>query len=74
VSGGYIPLLAPNRTFHLENVIPLAIVVKDSWRHKLDHVDNQIRWVDTDFSPQVTEEIISATRGFMRKLAMELPK
>jgi hypothetical protein len=57
----------------LENVVPLAIVVKDSWRHKLTHVDNQIVWMDTDFSPQVAEEIIAATRGFMRKLALELP-
>jgi hypothetical protein len=66
--------LARQHTKLLEDVVPLAVVVKDSWRHKLDHVDNQIRWVDTDFSPQVAEEIISATRGFMRKLASELPK
>ena len=64
--------LAQQHTKLLENVVPLALVVKDSWRHKLDHVDNQIRWVDTDFSPQVAEEIISATRGFMRKLASDL--
>jgi hypothetical protein len=66
--------LAQQHTKLLENVVPLAIVVKDSWRHKLDHVDNQIRWVDTDFSPHVAEEIVSATRGFMRKLAAELPR
>ena len=65
--------LAQQHTKLLENVVPLAIVVKDSWRHKLDHVDNQIVWVDTDFSPNVAEEIIVATRGFMRKLALELP-
>jgi hypothetical protein len=58
----------------LENIVPLAVVVKDSWRHKLTHVDNQIVWEDTDFSPQVAEEVIAATRGFMRKLAMELPR
>jgi hypothetical protein len=66
--------LAQQHTKLLENVVPLAIVVKDSWRHKLDHVDNQIVWVDTDFSPHVAEEIITATRGFMRKLALELPQ
>ncbi|HSY35561.1 MAG TPA: hypothetical protein VK814_07425 [Acidobacteriaceae bacterium] len=58
----------------LEDVVPLAMVVKDSWRHKLTHVDNQIVWEDTDFSPMVAEEIISATRGFMRKLALALKK
>lgn len=65
--------LAQNHTELLENILPLAVAMKDAWRHKLDHVDNQIRWIDTDFSPQVAEEIISATRGFMRKLAAELP-
>jgi hypothetical protein len=58
----------------LEDVVPLATVVKDSWRHKLTHVDNQIVWQDTDFSRKVAEEeIIAATRGFMRKLANRLP-
>jgi hypothetical protein len=57
----------------IENVVPLAVVIKDSWRHKLTHVDNQIVWNDTDFSPQVAGEIISVTRGFMRRLARELP-
>jgi hypothetical protein len=58
----------------LENAVPLAVVIKDSWRHKLSHVDNQIVWMDTDFSPQVAEEIIAAVRGFMRKLAQDLPQ
>lgn len=58
----------------LDDVVPLALVVRDSWRHKLDHVDNQIRWMQTDFSPDVADEIIKATRGFMRKLAAELPQ
>jgi hypothetical protein len=65
--------LAQTQSKLLENVVPLAIVIKDSWRHKLDHVDNQIIWVDSDFSPIVAEEIISAVRAFMRKLASELP-
>jgi hypothetical protein len=57
----------------LESIVPLATVIKDNWRHKLEHVDNQIVWIDTDFSKNVAEEIISATRGFMRKLASDLP-
>jgi hypothetical protein len=57
----------------LEDVVPLSVVMKDSWRHKLDHVDNQIIWVEKDFSAQAAEEIISATRAFMRKLAGDLP-
>ncbi len=67
-------LIAQQHSNLLENTLPLATAMKDSWRHKLDHVDNQIRWVDTDFSPGVAQEIIFAVRGFMRKLANELPK
>lgn len=66
--------LAQEHSTLLQNVVPLAFVIKDSWRHKLDHVDNQIIWVDTDFSPQVAEDIISATRAFMRKLAHDFPR
>jgi hypothetical protein len=54
-------------------VVPLTTVFKDNWRHKMDHVDNQIIWIDTDFSPRAAEEIIFATSAFMRKLAAELP-
>jgi len=57
----------------LKNLLPLAFAIKDSWRHKLNHIDNKLVWMDTDFSPQVATEIISATRGFMRKLANDLP-
>jgi len=58
----------------LKNLLPLAFAMKDSWRHKMNHVDNKIEWMDTDFSPEVANDIISATRGFMRRLAADLPK
>ncbi|HYM78689.1 MAG TPA: hypothetical protein VE377_22150 [Candidatus Dormibacteraeota bacterium] len=58
----------------LENLLPLAFAMKESWRHKMDHVANKIEWMDTDFSPEVANDIISATRGFMRRLASDLPK
>jgi hypothetical protein len=58
----------------LENLLPLAFAMKESWRHKLNHVANKIEWMDTDFSPEVASDIISATRGFMRRLATDLPK
>jgi hypothetical protein len=58
----------------LENLLPLAFSMKESWRHKMDHVANKIEWMDTDFSPEVANDIISATRGFMRRLATDLPK
>jgi hypothetical protein len=58
----------------LENLLPLAFAMKESWRHKMDHVANKIEWMDTIFSPEVADDIISATRGFMRRLALDLPK
>lgn len=58
----------------LENLLPLAFAMKESWRHKMDHVANKIEWMDTDFSPEVASDIISVTRGFMRRLASDLPK
>lgn len=57
----------------LAHVMPLMFAIKDSWRHKISHVENKLEWLDTVFSPQITEEIISATRGFMRRLATDLP-
>jgi hypothetical protein len=57
----------------LKDVVPLAVIVRDNWRHKLDHVDNQIIWVEDDFSAQVAAQIISATCAFMTKLVRELP-
>ncbi|HEV2483928.1 MAG TPA: hypothetical protein VGT08_00170 [Terracidiphilus sp.] len=65
--------LAKKHSKLLEGVVPLAMIFKNSWRHKLDHVDNQIVWHETDFSPTAAEEIIMAARAFMRKLALELP-
>jgi len=57
----------------LEDTLPLLQTVKDSWRHKISHVDNRLVWLDTDFSAQVAEEIIFAIRGLMRRLAHDLP-
>lgn len=57
----------------LKNLLPLAFAIKDSWRHKISHVDNKLEWPDTDFSPQLADEIIKATRGLMRRLATDLP-
>jgi len=56
----------------LKQVVPLMLAMKDSWRHKISHVENRLEWLDTDFSPQLAEEIITAVRGFMRRLATEL--
>ena len=57
-----------------EQILPLMRAIKNSWRHQIHHVENKLEWMDTEFSPQVTEEIRTATRGFMRGLATKLPE
>jgi len=58
----------------LEAMMPFALSIKNQWRHKIDHVENRLIWHNTDFSPQMAKDIISAVRGFMDKLATELPQ
>lgn len=58
----------------LEGLLPLAFSMKNSWRHKMDHVANKIIWIDTSFDPDFAKDIISATSAFMRRLADDLPK
>jgi len=57
----------------LGKILPLMLSTKNEWRHKISHVDNKLEWVDTDFSPDVAERIVSATLGFMLCLASDLP-
>lgn len=47
----------------LEITMPLMLSIKNEWRHKINHVDNKLQWIDTDFSPQVAGRVITATEG-----------
>lgn len=58
----------------LMDIVPMIVGVRDSVRHKISHVDNRLDWLDTNIGATVAQEVISATRGFMRRLAAELPK
>lgn len=58
----------------IDSTIPFALAIKNAWRHKISHVENKLIWSDTDFSPELTKDILNAVRGFMEKLAAELPK
>jgi hypothetical protein len=58
----------------LKQILPLMLAMKESWRHKISHVENRLAWLDTDFSPELAEEITKAIRGFMRRLATDLPR
>ena len=47
--------------------------LKNAWRNKISHVQHRLVLMSAEFSPDVAEEILIATRGFMRRLAEDLP-
>jgi hypothetical protein len=51
----------------------VAYSLMTAWRHKIDHAAGRLALLPGDFAPEIAEEIASATRGFMRRLADELP-
>jgi len=47
--------------------------MKHAWRNKVNHVAGKLVVIRSDFAPDIAEEIIIATRGFMRTLATDIP-
>jgi hypothetical protein len=47
--------------------------LKNAWRNKISHVHGKLVVMTKEFSPEVSEEILMATRAFMRRLAEGLP-
>jgi hypothetical protein len=47
--------------------------LKNAWRNKISHTEGRLLLMTTDFSPEVAEEILFASRSFMRRLAEDLP-
>lgn len=61
-----------NRPF-LEQVQGTVDGLKNAWRNKISHAHGKLILMTKDFSPDVAEEILFATRAFMRRLADGLP-
>jgi hypothetical protein len=57
----------------LEQVQGTVAGLKNAWRNKISHVQGKLVLMTKDFSPEVAEEILFATRAFMRRLAAGLP-
>jgi len=57
----------------LEQLLSSMESMQSGWRHKISHVENKLVLMTGSFKPEVAEEIIVATRGFMRRLATEMP-
>lgn len=47
--------------------------LKNAWRNKVSHAQGKLTLLTSDFSPEVAEEILFATRAFMRRLATDVP-
>jgi hypothetical protein len=56
----------------LEQINQSAQTMKLAWRNKVNHVAGKLVVISTGFAPDIAEEIILATRGFMRRLATDL--
>jgi hypothetical protein len=57
----------------LEQVHATAEALQVAWRNKISHAQGRLVLVSKDFSPEIAEEILFATRAFMRRLAGGLP-
>ena len=47
--------------------------LKNAWRNKISHAQGKLAVLTTNFSPEIAEEILFASRSFMRRLAEGLP-
>ena len=57
----------------LEQVQGTVEALKNAWRNKVSHVQGKIVLMTREFSPEVAEEILMASRSFIRRLATDLP-
>ena len=58
----------------LEQMQAVAQALKSAWRNKISHAHGSLVLMTTDFSPDIAEEIMIASRSFMRRLATEMPR
>ncbi len=57
----------------LEQLNTCVQVMKLAWRNKVNHATGKPLVLSGGFAPDVADEIMSATKGFMRRLAEGLP-
>jgi hypothetical protein len=57
----------------IEQVNALMKSLKHAWRNKISHAGGKLHVLSPDFAPEIAEEIMMATRGLMRRLAVDLP-
>jgi hypothetical protein len=57
----------------LEQMQGTVLALKNAWRNKISHAHGRLVVMSTEFNAEVAEEIMFATRAFIRRLADGLP-
>lgn len=57
----------------VEQVQATVEALKNAWRNKVSHAHGKLTLLTADMNPEIAEEILFATRAFMRRLADGLP-
>jgi hypothetical protein len=70
--GDRTPFQQQNFSF-IEQIHGTVEGLKNAWRNKVSHAYGKLTLLTADFSPDVAEEILFATRAFMRRLATDAP-
>ncbi len=66
------PLYQQHFTF-LEQVQATVSALNSAWRNKISHAQGRLVLMTSEFLSEVAEEIMIASRSFMRGLATEMP-
>jgi hypothetical protein len=66
------PFQQQNSKF-LEQITATIESLKSAWRNKISHAQDKLVLLTSDFTPEVAEEILIASRSFMRRLATDAP-
>jgi hypothetical protein len=77
ITKGDYSKLSPNEKKHfpfLEQVHATTEALKNAWRNKIDHAMNRLILLPGILNDEIANEIIVASRSFMRRLAAELPR
>ena len=76
VDGGHsnLPSKFTGQFNFLEQTNQCIQAMKHAWRNKVNHIEGKLVVLGSDFAPDVAEEIMLASRAFMRRLATEMPE
>lgn len=57
---------------YFEQIDATIEALKTAWRHKISHIEGKLILMTTEFNSEIAEEIMFATRAFMRRLSEKI--